>query len=191
METTKITGSIYTGSIFKGIDKIVSNDELRPTMNHAFIDQNNIIATDAHCLVKIDLSFFGLDQESINHLNGKCIDKETLQKLGSMKASQQFTINEQGFCLLNKNFKISVIYPLGKMEEIGKYPNYDAVIPEEIKEQSYTSLNAKLFLYIDNVFNNGYHTNGRLKMNFHGVNKAVTLTSECGKFKGLLMPRML
>ena len=187
----KITGTIYTGSIFKGIDKVVSNDQLRETMNNAFVDKNHIIATDSHCLVKIDLSFFGLDQESIDHLNGKCIDKETLQKLGAMKSNQQFIINEQGFCLLNKNFKISVIYPLGKMEEIGKYPNYDAVIPEEIKEQNYTSLNAKLFLYLDTIFNNSVYAEGDLKMNFHGVNKAVTLKSKCGKFTGLLMPRMI
>ena len=77
----KITGTIYTGSIFKGIDKVVSNDQYRETMNNAFIDKGHIIATDAHCLVKIDLSFFGLDQESIDHLNVKCIDKDTLQKL--------------------------------------------------------------------------------------------------------------
>ena len=187
----KITGTIYTGSIFKGIDKIVCKDDFRPTMSYAFINKNHIIATDSHCLVKIDLSFFSLDQESINYLDGKCIDKETLQKLGSMKSSQQFIINEQGFCLVNKNFKISVIYPLGKMEEIGKYPNYDAVIPEETKEQNYTSLNAKLFLYLDTIFNNSVNAEGDLKMNFHGVNKAVTLKSKCGKFTGLLMPRRI
>ena len=61
----KITGTIYTGSIFKGIDKVVSNDDLRPTMNHAFIDKNHIIATDAHCLVKIDLSLVWIKKVSI------------------------------------------------------------------------------------------------------------------------------
>jgi hypothetical protein len=187
----KITGTIYTGSIFKGIDKVVANDDLRPTLSHAFIDKNQIIATDAHCLVKINLSFFGLDQESMDYLEGKCIDKETLQKLGAMKTNQQFIINEQGFCLVNKNFKVSVIYPLGKMEEIGKYPNYEAVIPEEIKEQNCTSLNAKLFLYLDTIFTNCIYSEGELKMNFHGTNKGVTLNSQCGQFKGLLMPRTI
>ena len=187
----KITGQIYTGPIFKGIDKIVVNDQLRPAMNHAYIDKGHIIATDAHALVKIDLSFFGIDQEGADLLEGKCIDKETLQKLGAIKAKQSFAITEQGFCLMKSNSLIpSVIYPIQLMNEVGNYPNYDAVIPTVISEQDQTSLNANLLLNVDNVFSS-VNTEGKiLQINFHGRNKAVTLTCEGSRFLGLLMPRM-
>ena len=188
----KITGQIYTGPIFKGIDKIVSNDQLRPVMNHAYIDKGHIIATDGHALVKIHLSFFGIDQEGADLLEGKCIDKETLQKLGAIKAKQSFAITEQGFCLMKSNSLIpSVIYPIQLMNEVGNYPNYQTVIPTLVAEQNQTSLNANLLLSIDNVFSGSMSNEGKiLQINFHGRNKAVTLTCEGIKFLGLLMPRM-
>ena len=181
--------TVFEGSIFKGIDKVVSKDTLRPVMGFAYIDKGHIVATDAMHLVKVDLKFYGLDDEAIELLEGKCIDKDTLQKLGAMKSSQKYCITEQGFCLLNDKFKASVIYPIELMSENGNYPNYEQVIPASIKEVSYTSLSPKLLLNVDNVFEGSVRSMSRLKMNFHGDMRAVTLTSECGQFLGLVMPR--
>tara|TARA_R110002073_G_scaffold331631_1_gene516580 strand:+ start:6703 stop:7275 length:573 start_codon:yes stop_codon:yes gene_type:complete len=183
--------TVFEGSIFKGIDKIVCKDELRPVMGFAYIDKGHIVATDAHCLVKVDLKFFGLDDEAIKLLEGKCIDRDTLQKLGAMKTSQKYCITEQGFCLLNSKFKASVIYPIELMSENGNYPNYEAVIPKNVAEQSFTSIEPKLLINVDNVFSVALRSEGILKMNFHGEMRAITLASECGQFLGLVMPRKL
>ena len=76
---------VYEGSIFKGLDKVVCKDDLRPVMGVAYIDKGNIVATDAHHLVKIDLSFFGIAQEDAELLEQKCIDIDTIKKLGVLK----------------------------------------------------------------------------------------------------------
>ena len=181
---------VFNGSIFKGIDKIVSKDDLRPTMGVAYITKGNIVSTDAHVLTKINLKFFGLDEVSILKLEGKCIDGPTLQRLGSLKTAERWFVNDQGFNILKgSSGKVGLIYPLDNMEDIGKYPNFEAVIPTDLTEQSSTSLNAQLLLNIDKVYSsNGGVGKDNLEMRFHGRNRAITMHSSCDMFLGLIMP---
>lgn len=52
------SGKIYSGHIFKGVDKLTGNDDLRPVFSQAIIENGNIVATDAYHLIKVPLSFF-------------------------------------------------------------------------------------------------------------------------------------
>ena len=90
-------GKIYSGHIFKGVDKLTGNDDLRPVFSQAIIENGSIVATDAHHLIKVPLSFFGLGSEEVEKLEGKSISRETLQKLGSLKTSTQWGVTDQGF----------------------------------------------------------------------------------------------
>ena len=180
---------VYEGSIFKGLDKIVCKDDLRPVMGVAYIDKGNIVATDAHHLVRIDLSFFGISQEDAELLEQKCIDIDTLKKLGALKASQRWFINEQGINVYKANGNVGLIYPLEDMQEIGKYPNYNAVIPESQVELSHFGVNSQLMLNVEKVYSgNGVGDPSQLKVMLHGTNRPITMRSGCDKFLGLVMP---
>ena len=179
---------IYQGHIFKGLDKIISQDELRPVMGVAYIDKGNLVATDAHHLVKIDLSFFGIDKDDAEKLEQKCIDLDTIKKLGALKASQRWFINEQGINIYKNNSdKVGLIYPLEQMAEVGNYPNYDAVIPENEVEQSSFGMNPQLMLNVQKVYSN-YEAADNLKIILHGKQRPITMKSRCEKFLGLVMP---
>ena len=178
---------IYKGSIFKGLDKILCNDDLRPTLGVAYIDKGNIVATDAHQLVKIDLSFFGIEKEDADILEQKCIDIDTIKKLGSLKANQNWFIDEQGIIVYKANSnKVGLIYPLEDMQEVGNYPNYNAVIPESPVEQSSFGVNPNFMLNVAKVYEAKEKDN--LKVVLHGKGRAITMRSKCEKFLGLVMP---
>ena len=181
---------VYQGHIFKGIDKIICQDQLRPVMGVAYIDKGMIVATDAHHLIKIDLSFFGIEKDDAEKLEQKCIDIDTIKKLGVLKGNQKWFINEQGINIYKSNSdKVGLIYPLEEMAEVGKYPNYDAVIPEHEAEISSFGMNPQLMLNIEKVYSNyKLPESSNLKISLHGRLKPVTMGSECTKFLGLVMP---
>ncbi len=192
MKTEHTTETIYKGHIFKGIDKIVSTDELSRNIGIAPIIQGSIVATDAHHLVKIDLYFFGLDADSIAYLEGKCIDKNTLAKLGQIKTNESWFINEQGFNMLKGSTgRVGVIYPLTKTEEEGKYPDFEAVIPTKKQSIESISFSPKLLAQVDYVFETYKHNTlmeGVLKMEFYGQARAILLRNADDNFLGLVMP---
>ena len=181
---------VYEGSIFKGLDKIISKDDLRPVLGVAYIDNGNIVATNAYQLVKIDLSFFGIAQEDAELLEQKCIDIDTIKKLGVLKSNQKWFINEQGINVYKANSnKVGLIYPLEDMQEIGNYPNYNAIIPEHPVEQSSFGVNPQFMLNVERVYaGHKEKDESVLKVVLHGTNKAITMRSKCGKFLGLVMP---
>lgn len=179
---------VYQGHIFKGIDKIVSQDELRPVMGVAYIDKGMIVATDAHHLIKIDLSFFGIEKDDADKLEQKCIDIDTIKKLGALKTSQRWFINDQGINIYKNNSdKVGLIYPLDKMDEVGNYANYEAVIPKSEVEISSFGVSAQLMLNVQKVYSN-YESSNNLKIILHGKQKPIAMESECRKFLGLVMP---
>ena len=180
----------YQGHIFKGIDKIICQDQLRPVMGVAYIDKGMIVATDAHHLIKIDLSFFGIEKDDADKLEQKCIDTDTIKKLGALKATQRWFINEQGINIYKNNSdKVGLIYPLDEIDEVGNYPNYDAVIPQDEVELSSFGMNPQLMLNVEKVYSNyKLSESSNLKISLHGKNRPITMKSECTKFLGLVMP---
>lgn len=184
--------SIYSGHIFKGVEKITVKDDLRPIMQLAIIDKGFLVATDAHHLVKIDLRFFGLDEESISNLEGKCIDRQTLIRLGQIKSNEKWFIDEVGINILKANsIKKALIYPLSLTSEEGKYPNYEAVIPKETIAVERFSMNAQYLLNIEKIHASYCKEGATLAISMHGTNRAMTMSDETNYFTGLVMPKHL
>jgi hypothetical protein len=184
--------NVFEGAIFKGVNAIASKDDLRPVMGNAIIDKGHIVCTDAHQLIKINLTFFGLDQKSIDILEGTALDRELLTKLGQLKRNEKWFISEAGFNIIKSNGKVGTIFPLGGKDDEGKYPNYEAVIPTAKSDLDTISLNPQLLLNIEKIFEYAKGEDGGvLEMQFHGGRRACTLVNKDNTFLGLVMPRML
>lgn len=187
----KYEGKIYSGHIFKGLDKITGKDVLRPVLSQAIIENGNIVATDAHHLVKIPLTFFGLEIAEIEKLEGKCISAEVLQKLGSLKTSTQWGITDQGFVIFKSNtLKPSLIYPLEFKDSEGKYPNYEAVIPTIPEEVCMFYFNPQLLLNVEKIFTT-YNINVKDSpyLETYGATRPILFKSKSSDFLGLIMPK--
>mgnify|MGYP000533670614 FL=1 len=60
----KTNTETHFGPLFKGIRKLCGNDPLRPVFRGANILNGFIFVTDAHHLVKIDLTkFYGINKK--------------------------------------------------------------------------------------------------------------------------------
>lgn len=181
---------INTGPVFKGINNIVGNDDLRPALTYAIIENGSIVATDAHILVKVDLEIFGLDYQEKSLLEGKCIPKDTLQKLGAIKKNQEWFINDIGFNIGTSNMKTDIIYKVHRMDEDFNYPNYEDIFPKKTEKIDTICIDARILVAVQKVYQDATCSLD-LKMSFHGQYKAVTLEDAEGKFLGLVMPRRL
>ena len=194
LKTSIENKTIYTGNIFKGIDKVVSKDLLRPQFCVAIIENGCIVATNAHILIKIPLSFWGIvDKEDLNNLEGKYIEYDTLKSLGTLNKSQEFIITKDGFTLLNKNLKPTLTYILQNdiKTDLGTFPNYEAVIPTAPADVSQIGFNPLLLVDLYNVYK--HNKVGLLEqktyLKFYGENKAMILTdNKFSGFVGLIMP---
>ena len=181
---------VYSGHIFKGVYKIVGNDDLRPIFNIAIIVDGNMVATDAYHLIKINLSFFGIRDEDKDLFEGRYISRDVLIKLGRIKKNENWTIDENGINILDDSLNTVLSYSLGKATEIGTYPNFEAVIPTTKVELSRISLNAKFMINIENiytVYTQCKHTN--LVCHFYGETRPITMTAN--NFLGLVIPRRI
>lgn len=184
-------GKIYQGHIFKGIDKLTAKDDLRPEMCQAIIENGNIVATDAWHLIKIPLTFFGLEIAEIEKLEGKSISTEVLQKLGSLKSPTQWGVSDQGFVIFKPNtLKPALIYPLDSKDSEGTYPNYEAVIPDIPEEVCMFYFNPQLLLNIEKIYTNyNKDTKDTPYLETYGATRAILFQSKSSDFLGLIMPK--
>ena len=181
---------IHSGHIFKGIEKLLyKSDNLRPMLSMAIVREGYLLATDSHQLVKIKLEFFGLDEVSINLLEGKCFDKDLLNKLATIKSGVSWFVDEQGFNLLKpQTLKVGTVYTFGNASDEGVYPNCDQVIPTVKECVDTINFNPTFSVNINSVYNNYKGKEDRdLYINFHGNNKGFTLDNESKTFLGLIM----
>lgn len=183
-------GKIYSGHIFKGVDKLTGNDDLRPVLKQAIIENGNIVATDATHLVKIPLSFFGLESTEIEKLEGKSISTEILQKLGSLKNSTSWGVTDQGIVIFKSGtLKPALIYPLDSKDSEGKYPNYEAVIPDIPEEVCKFYFNPQLLLNVEKIYTNyNKDSEARPYLETYGATRAILFKSKGSDFLGLIMP---
>lgn len=185
--------NVYGGSVFKGIDKIVGNDPLRESLSFAVIKGGKIVATDAHCLVEVDLSMYSIVDDDISKLEGKCISRDTLQKFGSLKKNDKWFFDDNGLNVLRSNSdKVKVTYPINTIEDEGiRFPNYEAVIPSQFEPTESISFKGEFLVKLENVIKGTCMENDILKINFSGSSRGLVLNNENGGFRGLIMPIML
>ena len=191
----------FNNPIFKGIDKVVSKDALKPVMSGAYIKDGNIVATDSHVLIEIDLRYYGFTEYEINILDDCFIDNDLLKELSALKRDQWFFLNESGFNIYKQGSgRVNKVLPFCKMSEVGIYPNYKAVIDVPKKEIDCINFDAKYLSFIQNIWREvslNPAGNG-LKIEFGGSSRPVIVTNvnkqldcnkkEKGKFLGLVMP---
>ena len=176
-------------NFLKVFDKITGKDDLRPILSGVFFDKGYAVATDSHKLVKVSLELYGL--EDCNLLDGYFMPNEVLSEL-KVKKNQMIFIEKGSVVFIGTSGRIIKTLPLVLMEEVGKYPNYEAVIPKERMPVDRFGINGKFLTDIQNIYTmSGYGDGNTLSINTHGENKAMTLTDKEGLFTGLLMPIMI
>jgi hypothetical protein len=111
-----ITEAIKTNiEKIKQASKFVGKDELRPVMNYVYIDKGDVVATDAHILVKYS-NCAGLEGINDKFIHPKVVN--LLEEAKSIKYTNRFMYAEF------QNY-----YLIATDNGIGKFPNYNAVIP--------------------------------------------------------------
>lgn len=111
-----ITESIKTNiEKIKQASKFVGKDDLRPVMNYVYVNSGDIVATDAHMLVKYS-NCVGLEGINDMYIHPKVVS--LLEEAKSIKYDSRFMYAE-----------FNDYYLIATDNGIGKYPNYNVVIP--------------------------------------------------------------
>ena len=111
------------------VKNVCSKDQLRPAMNSVYYDQenNNLAATDAHILVKLPIKNLPI----------------------SDKLDNIYSIDNIDYRLINyqqNSFKLDKYNDLINEQISNKYPDYEAVLPQEnYTDFSYFSISPYLF----------------------------------------------
>jgi DNA polymerase III sliding clamp (beta) subunit (PCNA family) len=143
-----------------------SADELRPILCCVHFDNGYMVATNAHVLIKARLDqFTPFEPEEISMLNGKFFDRETFKKVFACK---QVKVVEEGI----EDLSNGTLYKFFKVD--GKYPNYQAVIPTDMKQLSEISLDPKVAKKLFSIL--AYDDN-KIVMTFSGANRAIKIHS--------------
>lgn len=181
-------------SFLKGFDKIVSKDDLRPSLKNVLFKDGFAIATDANKLVKVDLKLYGLSEVDIKNIEGCLLDIEILNEIKLKKgqslsfSKNKIEVNSQGRNKPLKTIELSTESELGF-----SFPKYEVVMGQKEKEISSISLDPKFLFEVENVYNNLPSTkiNKRelLTMVFCGVNQAVRVQNFNGSFESIVSPR--
>lgn len=117
-----IEGKCIKDALMLNIDKVkncvafTGKDDLRPILKCVHINKNDIVSTDAHILVKYSNCVGFEDVDSLN------IPKKALDFI---EYSQKFIVTDDAFInIINDDLILKYV----KID--GRYPNYNAVIPE-------------------------------------------------------------
>ena len=181
------------------IHECLANDELRPTMCHALITSEDIVASDAHVLVWHKTKDF-FDEDFIKSIpkEGILVPKPALYDL-SLRSAENF--GSRYFESKDKKVRMIIIrheddeeryfkVRLNNGEAMQKYPAWQKVWPTLKETEPVTSIGinpvflAKLAKAIGS---------NQLHIRFHGANKAMVVFEHRGDYenaKGLIMPAM-
>jgi DNA polymerase III sliding clamp (beta) subunit (PCNA family) len=113
------------------LEKVTSNDELRPALNHILIEKDYAVATNGHVLAKVPMELNG---ETAGLLNPAALTAaRKYQKLPDLNISIKdnvVTINEiDKIGLVKKDVHLLTRYTLGGEDEA--FPNWKSVIPKQ------------------------------------------------------------
>ena len=141
----KFLKSSYNFSKKVRLDKLCSQDELRPVMGFIYFDEGNAVASDGHVLVSVPISLISnLTKEDIEKLNGKLIRHSVFAQLIKMDKIISITDVDIVACNDTEN-TIKVSFPIKTEGEEYGYPNYKVIFDNSEKEQAEEiSFNSKL-----------------------------------------------
>lgn len=174
------------------LDLICTKDELRPAMCHVKVTKDVMVATDAHVMGVVPTKLM-FSEEFINNIpeGGMLIHSEDWKKFSN--CVNILWKSDDVICIIYKGSKRDVLIKVENEDEIGKYPNWEAVIPTQemrVCELNRVGVNMKLALNLQNAL--GLES---LSLQFSGQSKAIyarttTKETDMGAY-GVIMPVML
>lgn len=185
-------------NFLKGIDKLLIKDKSRAIMQNVYFNNGFAYATDSIVAVKIDLAVYNLKGDDKHIFDGMYLSATGLTDLKAKRNDR--LIAEKGKISLwsgkNKRYTVELI----PEEDIGKYPNIEAVIPQkaDIQGISRISFNAqklldvqKVYETIAGIYRESTSDNRQLILNFFAENRPILITNFNDTFKAAVMPRLM
>lgn len=174
------------------LDLICGRDDLRPEMTHVKVTKEVMVATNAHVIGVIPTKLM-FSEDFIAEIpeSGILIHYEDWKKLSS--SENVVWKSEDVIRVIYKGSKRDVLIQVDNEDNVGKFPNWEAVFPTEQMrtcELNKVGLNLKLALDLQNAL--GLST---LALQFSGASKAIYVSPiskdlDDGRY-GLIMPVML
>ena len=175
------------------LDLACGKDDLRPVMQYVLVTKEKCVATDAHIMAIIPTNKFFKDEfiASIPE-EGMLIHREDWKKMLPYTVAVWKTEGEVIKCLDSK--KRPLLIEVESQEEVGKYPNWEAVIPtkdmREGAEVDSIGLNLEIAATLQKAL--GLPS---CKLDFSGKGRAIYLTAaneedSNGQY-GIVMPVMI
>ena len=173
------------------LDLICNKDELRPAMCHVKVTKEIMVATDAHVIGVIPTHklFSNTFIEDIPD-EGMLIHSDDWKKFNN--CANIVWKSKDIIRVIYKASKRDALIQVENEENIGKYPNWEAIMPKKedrVAELNKIGVNMKLAFNLQNAL--GLIS---LAIQFSGATKAIYVTSmngEEGDPYGLIMPVML
>ena len=167
-------------------DKACSTDRFKRNMQHIFIHENNMIATDGNILVSIPLQ----ESELIGNtqlLNGFYINPRQYREILSYDIAEVVGEGELLCHRLDIGYKTRFI--LTPESAIGKFPNYKSVTEYKYSEETpVIGVSYKILQKLLSCFD-GLTTTGHFKMMLQQINKSIHFRSTKNEnVFGFIMP---
>lgn len=173
------------------LDLICTKDELRPAMCHVKVTKEVMVATDAHVLgvVPTNKLFSNAFIESIPD-EGMLIHGDDWKKFNN--CVNILWKSDDVICVIYKGSKRDALIQVENEDRVGKYPNWEVIIPSEIDrvaELNKIGIDMKLALNLQNALGLV-----NLSMQFTSPTKPIYVTAtkkEDNPSYGIIMPVML
>lgn len=175
------------------LDLACGKDDLRPVMQYIKVTKEVMVATDAHIMAVIPTEVVFDDVEFRNAIpeEGILIHREDWKKLLQYEYGVWKTEGEVIKLISSK--KRNLLIEVEKEDEVGKYPNWSAVIPDkeyQTHELNEVGVNFELAINLQKAL--GLKS---CKMKFSENNKPIYITSATGEVNderhGIVMPVMI
>jgi hypothetical protein len=175
------------------LELICSKDELRPTMCHVYLNEDHAVATNGTALVRYNR---GLIDGIITNLPKEVyVSAQEWKKLTKPFVSAVYA---DGLITVTDKKGSTQIVQTKSVESVGIYPNYKAVLRENLEgvELSAVGLNAKKLMDVQKAmnFNNVKDDEFGIKMHFDTDTCAIMLTVQDffeTEILGLLMTKLI
>src|SRR5690606_15777727 len=109
---------------------LCSNDDLRPLLNFLYFKDGYVYATNAHICIRQKLFLHEFSEEEAQIIDGCLLHKSTFAEILRYNI---VTITENGFECLKGDVKATFHFIKTSDNDLGQYPNVEAVLKEPIE----------------------------------------------------------
>ena len=165
----------------KKLHLLCAKDDLRPTLNHVKVTREVCVATDAHILAAVPTELM-FDNDFISQIpeQGVLIHHEDWRKMcAGIGVAWK---SEDVLRVIMKSGKRDVLIEVESESEVGKYPNWEDVVPRENMREDVGSIgiNAKFAATLQDALDWP-----SLKLSFNGVSRAMTVSNARDDSEGI------